>query len=104
MRRLPTAWHCHDKNSKSRSMNQRIVRLLAGSVLAVAVSAAWAADNAGGDLHFRSSRFDVSGNTLLPPSLIEQTVAPYTGQRRDFGDVQRALEALEAVYRQRRSE
>src|SRR5471030_2392077 len=82
-------------------MNQRLVRLLAGSVLAVAVSAAWAADNAGGDLHFDISRFDVSGNTLLPPSLIEQTVAPYTGQRRDFGDVQRALEALEAVYRQR---
>src|SRR5476651_123552 len=101
MRRLPTAWHCHDKNSKSRSMNQRIVRLLAGSVLAVAVSAAWAADNDGGVLHFDISRFDVSGNTLLPQQLIDQAVAPFTGKQRDFGDVQRALEAVEAVYHQR---
>src|SRR5471032_1145383 len=82
-------------------MNQRIVRLLAGSVLAVAVSAAWAADNDGGVLHFDISRFDVSGNTLLPQQLIDQAVAPFTGKQRDFGDVQRALEALEAVYHQR---
>ena len=82
-------------------MNQRIVRLLAGSVLAVAVSAAWAADNDGGVLHFDISRFDVSGNTLLPQQLVDQAVAPFTGKQRDFGDVQRALEALEAVYHQR---
>src|SRR5476649_1274296 len=82
-------------------MNQRIVRLLAGSVLAVAVSAAWAADNDGGVLHFDISRFDVSGNTLLPQQLIDQAVAPFTGKQRDFGDVQRALEAVEAVYHQR---
>ena len=80
-------------------MNQRLVRLLAGSVLAVAVSAAWAAD--GGDLHFDISRFEVSGNTLLPQQQIDQVLAPFAGKQRDFGDVQRALEALEAVYHQR---
>src|SRR5262245_10196750 len=50
---------------------------------------------------FDISRYEVTGNTLLPAADIERVVAPYTGQRRDFGDIQRALEALEQVYRER---
>jgi hemolysin activation/secretion protein len=76
-------------------MNQRFARLLAGSVLAAAVSAAWAADE---PVRFEISRFDVAGNTLLSQGEVERAVAPFAGKDRDFGDIQRALEALEALY------
>jgi len=46
-------------------------------------------------------RFDIQGNALLPAAEIERLVAPFTGEQRDFGDVQRALEALEQAYRER---
>ncbi|HWJ95572.1 MAG TPA: POTRA domain-containing protein, partial [Telluria sp.] len=83
-------------------MKQRFARLIAGSVLAAAVSAAWAQDQAAGDtIRFEISRFEVSGNTLLPAADVERAVAPFAGPNRDFGDVQRALEALEEVYHAR---
>jgi hemolysin activation/secretion protein len=75
----------------------RLAHLFAGSVLAAAVGAAWADD----EVRFQISRFDVSGNTLLPIAEVQAAVAPYTGPGRDFGDVQRALEALEALYHAR---
>jgi hemolysin activation/secretion protein len=50
---------------------------------------------------FDINRFEVAGNTLLPPSELEHVFAPYTGQNKDFGDIQRALESLEAAYRDR---
>lgn len=53
------------------------------------------------ELRFDIGRFDVQGNTLLPSELVVGTVAPFAGAGRDFGDVQRALEALENVYRAR---
>lgn len=53
------------------------------------------------ELRFDIARYRVEGNTLLPAPEVEQTVAPFAGQGRDFGDVQRALEALEAAYRTR---
>lgn len=84
-------------------MKRRFARLLAGSVLAVAVSAAWAADEpqASDVIRFDISRFEVAGNTLLPAADVERAVAPFAGHDRDFGDVQRALEALEELYHQR---
>lgn len=51
-------------------------------------------------LVFPIERFVIEGNTLLPPADIEATVKPFEGRERDFGDVQRALEALEDRYRQ----
>jgi hemolysin activation/secretion protein len=74
-----------------------LARLFAGSVLAAAVSAAWADD----EVRFQISRFDVHGNTLLTPAEVQAAVAPYTGPARDFGDVQHALEALEELYHAR---
>ncbi|NRR29488.1 ShlB/FhaC/HecB family hemolysin secretion/activation protein [Oxalobacteraceae bacterium] len=79
-------------------MNHCLVRLLAGSVLAAAVACAWGAEPDNGAIRFDISRFDVQGNTLLAPARIEQLLAPFTGKGRDFGDVQRALEALEGAY------
>ncbi len=90
-------------------MKHRIARLLAGSVLAAAVGAAFAqeggGDNAGAaaadQVRFDIARFDVAGNTLLPAAEVQAALAPHAGRARDFGDVQRALEALEALYHAR---
>jgi hemolysin activation/secretion protein len=50
---------------------------------------------------FPISRFQVEGNSLLPQESIDRLLTPFAGESRDFGDVQRALEALEAAYRER---
>jgi hemolysin activation/secretion protein len=81
-------------------MTLKLARFFAGTLLAAAVSTAWAQE-ANGDIRFEISRFDVKGNTLLPQVEVERLLAPFAGQRRDFGDVQRALEALEAAYHAR---
>jgi hemolysin activation/secretion protein len=65
---------------------------------AEAASAA-ARDNTG--IYFDISRFDVRGNTLLPPQTVEALLAPYTGAHREFADVTDAVEALTAAYRAR---
>ncbi|GAB1392085.1 hypothetical protein MASR1M60_02480 [Rhodocyclaceae bacterium] len=44
-------------------------------------------------------RFKVDGNTLLPQADLAQAVQPFVGEKQDFGDVQRAMEALEALYK-----
>jgi len=83
-------------------MKRRLVRALAGALLAAATGAA-CADGASQDgvVRFEISRFDVAGNTLLAPADVQAAVAPFAGPGRDFGDVQRALEALEALYHAR---
>ena len=43
--------------------------------------------------------FQIIGNTLLAPDMIERLLLPYTGEGRSFTDIQRALEALEGAYR-----
>src|SRR5262252_7122597 len=48
---------------------------------------------------FDIDRFEVVGNTLLPAAEIDETLKPFTGKSREYGDVQRALEALELRYR-----
>jgi len=47
---------------------------------------------------FDIESFAVEGNTLLPAEAIAEAVRPYTGARKDFGDVQRALEAVQLAY------
>lgn len=51
------------------------------------------------DQRFDITRFDVTGNTLLPSARITALLAPFTGKQRNFGDLQRALDALENAYR-----
>lgn len=83
-------------------MKHRLLGLLAASLLAAtAAGGASAAEPDGAILRFDISRFDVSGNTLLAPALVDQVLAPFAGSQRDFGDVQRALEALEAAFHAR---
>lgn len=53
------------------------------------------------ELRFDISRYIAEGNTLLPQDEIERVVQPFVGRQRDFGDVQRALEAVENAYRSR---
>lgn len=48
---------------------------------------------------FDVDRFEVVGNTLLPVAEIDEVLRPFTGKQREYGDVQRALEALELRYR-----
>jgi len=50
---------------------------------------------------FAIQQFVVEGNTLLSESLVRSVVNPFTGPSRDFGDVQRALEALQDAYSSR---
>lgn len=80
-------------------MRPRYARLIAASVLAASVSAAWAADGADAPIRFDISRYEVAGNTLLTQAQVNAAVAPYTGSGRNFADIQLALEALEAAYR-----
>lgn len=82
-------------------MNPLFLRLVAGSVLSVLVGAAHAADPQDPIGQFEISGFDVRGNTLLSAQTVAEVVAPFAGKQRDFGHVQRALEALEAAYHAR---
>ncbi len=50
------------------------------------------------DEKFDITSFDVRGNTLLSKDDVANAVAPFSGKGRVYGDVQRALEALEAEY------
>ncbi|QDQ27955.1 ShlB/FhaC/HecB family hemolysin secretion/activation protein [Chitinimonas arctica] len=50
-------------------------------------------------LKFSIRQYRVEGNTVLPDARLQATLQPFTGEERDFADVQRALEALEGLYR-----
>ncbi|MGH8689348.1 MAG: ShlB/FhaC/HecB family hemolysin secretion/activation protein, partial [Burkholderiales bacterium] len=47
---------------------------------------------------FEIRRFIFDGATLVPAARLQAATAPFTGPERDFGDVQRALEAVERLY------
>jgi hemolysin activation/secretion protein len=83
-------------------MRCHLSRILLGAAFAVSVPFVHAADAADNPTsRFDIARFQVDGNTLLPQQAIDSLLAPYAGKNRDFGDVQRALEALETAYRAR---
>ncbi|HYD78620.1 MAG TPA: ShlB/FhaC/HecB family hemolysin secretion/activation protein [Paucimonas sp.] len=81
-------------------MKRHLSRILMSAALAVSFPLVHAADETDNPIgRFDIVRFQVDGNTLLSGQEIESLLAPYAGKNRDFGDVQRALEALEAAYR-----
>ncbi len=52
-------------------------------------------------LKFEIRRYLIEGNTLLSPDVIDEALAPFTGRQKDFGDVQRGLEAVQNAYQER---
>ena len=48
---------------------------------------------------FDIDRFNVEGNTLLEHDDIDATLQPFIGKQREYGDLQRAIEALRQRYR-----
>ncbi len=89
-------------------MNDRLVRLLAGSALLLCASSANALSQEADTVaaapespRFDIARYEVSGDTLLGEPLVQALVAPFAGRQRDFGAIQQAVEALENAYRER---
>ena len=82
-------------------MKHHLLHLIAGTVFAITAMPSWSGESDTTIGSFEITRFAVEGNTLLPGAAVEALLAPYTGTGRHFGDVQRALETLEAAYRQR---
>ncbi len=82
-------------------MNPFLPRLVAGVAFALLATGLCAAQEQDGIGRFEIAGFQVEGNSLLDTHAIKALLAPHTGEQRDFGDVQRALEALEAAYRER---
>ena len=79
-------------------MNGHWIRnLLLCGLLTGNFCAAAQADEAGEA--FDITGFAVEGNTLLPAGRVSELVAPYIGRQRSYGDIQRALEAIENAYR-----
>ncbi len=62
-----------------------------------AAAASPAATTSGGP-RFAIRKFDVAGATLVSAARIDAILAPFVGTDREFGDVQRALEALERSF------
>jgi hemolysin activation/secretion protein len=67
--------------------------------LAIVLAAFGASPAQSADDRFDIVRFRIEGNTLLPPRQLEALVAPFAGPGRVYGDIQRALEAVENAYR-----
>lgn len=85
-----------DAADRSRPVSGLSRAYVDGLVLAQAESIPM--DDPGGGLRFEIRSYKLEGNTLLPQPVIERLLAPYTGKQKDFGDVQRALEALQERY------
>lgn len=49
--------------------------------------------------HFFIAGFNVIGNTILDQELVSKTLIPFAGENKNFGDIQKALDALQTVYR-----
>jgi hemolysin activation/secretion protein len=78
-------------------MLKAIAKLLAAAATIVAAGSlnhACAQDSS-----FDIVRFQIEGNSILPAQRTQELVAPFVGRRKNYGDVQKALEALEGDYR-----
>jgi len=77
-------------------MRAKILHVVVASLF---ISAPVYAQNTPREVRFDIVRFEVKGNSLLSPQAVQQAVSPYVGRKRAYGDIQRALEALENEYR-----
>jgi hemolysin activation/secretion protein len=77
-------------------MTNAIARLLAAAAVMALASLNHASAQ---DASFDIARFQIEGNSILPAERAQELVAPFIGPKKVYGDVQKALEALEAEYR-----
>ena len=75
---------------KKNILNCTLAFLLSG----IAVAPCLAQDDS-----FDIVGFKIEGNTLLSDAEVQRAVAPQVGKKRVYGDIQKALESLERVYR-----
>lgn len=83
---------------KGLTMTLRSLLFLVPASLATCASVAAANEVAPASPRFDINQFEVRGNTLLPSNELQQSVAAFVGGQRDFADVVKAQEALEAAY------
>ncbi len=76
-------------------MTKVFVGLLAAAILATGSPKVALAQDAAFDI----VRFQVEGNTILGADRVQVLLAPFVGKRKVYGDVQKALEALEDEFR-----
>jgi hemolysin activation/secretion protein len=74
-------------------------KTISGCILSFLLAALVAAPCFAEDDTFDIVRFQIEGNTLLPDVEVQRAVAPQVGAKRVYGDIQKALEALERAYR-----
>jgi hemolysin activation/secretion protein len=73
--------------------------LICACALGISLAALVVAPCLAQDEQFDIVRFQVVGNTLLPEAEVQRVLAPLAGPKRVYGDIQKALEALERAYR-----
>jgi hemolysin activation/secretion protein len=77
-----------------------MTKAIASSLVAAVILLFGSLDHAAAqDAGFDIARFQVEGNTILPAQTVEALVAPFAGKGKVYGDVQKALEALEGEFR-----
>jgi len=74
-------------------------KTIPGCIVSVLLAAVLAVPGYAQDDAFDIVRFQIEGNTLLPDAEVQRAVAPQLGTKRVYGDIQKALEALEQAYR-----
>jgi len=75
------------------------MKIISSCALVLALLGLFVDSSLAQDQHFNIVRFEIEGNTLLPQAQVGAIVAPFVGPRRVYGDIQKALEALERAYR-----
>ncbi|MBI1397821.1 MAG: BamA/TamA family outer membrane protein [Betaproteobacteria bacterium] len=77
---------------------RRILLAIVVGFCSVATGALAQSGDTQGGPHFEIRHYVVKGASLLPDARLQAVLKPYTGERRDFNDVQKALRAVEAAY------
>lgn len=82
-------------------MKRKLIGLLVACAF-LSAAPACAADAQGDPepVRFEIRNYMLEGNSLLSAATVDRLLAPYRGREKDFGDIQRALEALTEAYRE----
>ena len=77
-----------------------------GAVMAGVVGSVLAADQPSSDVYLQTSRFEISGfevvgSRIFSGEALQGLVSAYVGPAKEYGDIQRAVEAIEFAYRKR---